>query len=76
MNNYYYLGNEQFVTKDDKTLIKVYVLDMKNKIVHIIYKTFTKEFIEKINSFKIFDNITNLIGFVIKRNGTISLDIK
>lgn len=76
MIKYYFLGFEQFVTKDDKTIVKVYFLDFNHKLVRIVFKPFTKDFVEKLNSIKIFDDITNLISFVIKRDGSISLDIK
>lgn len=75
MNTFYFLGYETFKFNDND-LLKVYVLDFKNKIVHNIYKSVTKELISKLEGYKPFDNVTNLISFVIKRNGKITLDIK
>lgn len=75
MNTFYYIGHEEF-SFNDNDLVKIYVLDFRNKFVHSIYKTKRKEIFDKINSYKIFDNISNNISFDIKRNGKISLDIK
>ena len=75
MSTFYYIGHEQFVIQDN-SILKVYVLDFKNKIVHTIYKAFNKDIASKLDNYKPFDNITSSIGFVIKRDGKISLDIK
>lgn len=75
MNSFYYVGQDVFNINDNH-MIKVYILDLKNKIIHNIYKTYSKELEEKLKGIKLFDNITNSISFAIKRDGKITLDIK
>lgn len=77
MNNYYFVGYEDFETKEGLKMVKITVLSYKTKTIHSIYKSYTKELITKLDSkYKLFDNCTNDITFVIKRDGKVALDIK
>lgn len=61
---------------EGKDFICIYVLDYYNKQVFRIFKNKSTELISKLNNFKLFNDVTSLINFVIKRNNKISLDIK
>lgn len=61
---------------DDKEFIVVYVLEFYSKKVFKIYKLFNTDLVEELDSFETFNNINDYVGFVIKRDGKISLDIK
>lgn len=75
MTKFCYLGNEQ-TNINEKAFLKIYVLDMTNKYVHTIYKLDSRQLLDKFSNIKMFEDITNIITFAIKRNGKISLDIK
>lgn len=76
MTSFYYLGHSVFKTDDGKELIKIQVLELSSFHIYNIYKTCTKELSSKLSVRKLFDNITDKVKFVIKRNGDISLDIE
>ena len=79
-NQFFYLGyEEKFI--EGKEFLVIYVLELcKKQIFKIyktskIYKTVNNDLISKLDTLKNFDNINDYIGFVIKRDGKISLDI-
>lgn len=61
---------------EGKDFIVICVLEYYRKQVYRIYKLKNADIIKKLDNFKHFDNINNLVDFVIKRDGKISLDIK
>ena len=59
-----------------KEFLAIYVLEFYRKKVYTIYKISDDYLISKLNTFEKLDNINDYVGFVIKRDGKISLDIK
>ena len=59
-----------------KEFLAIYVLEFLRKKVYTIYKVSNDNLISKLNTFDKLDNINDYVGFVIKRDGKISLDIK
>lgn len=75
MNKFYYLGAEER-NIEGKAFLKVSVLELERKQVFNIYKIKDTNFFNKISVYKVFDDITEKITYVIKSNGKIGLDIK
>lgn len=61
---------------EGRDFVVIYLLEINKKQVFKIYKIQNGQLIGKIDNFKRFQDITNLIDFVIKRDNKISLDIK
>lgn len=61
---------------EGRDFVVIYLLEINKKQVFKIYKIQNGQLIGKIDNFKKFQDITNLIDFVIKRDNKISLDIK
>ena len=74
-NQFFYLGYEERNIEGKEFLI-IYVLEFTKKQIFKIYKTANKDLIFKLDTLEDFSNINDFIGFVIKRDGKISLDIK
>ena len=61
---------------EGKDFVCIYVLDYYNKQIFRIFKQKDNEIISKLNNYKLFNDITSHIDFIIKRNNKISLNIK
>lgn len=75
MDEIYFLSSD-LRTIEDKKYYRITILDVKNEQVFTFYRiadTKAKNFCEM---HKRFDNISNALIFVIKRNNRISFDIK
>ena len=77
MNNQFLYINYERKTIGGKEFLCINVLEYYSKKVYTIYKTANiDELISKLNTFDKLDNINDYLGFAIKRDGKISLDIK
>ena len=76
MNNQFLFINFEKKTIGGKEFLAINVLEYFRKKVYTIYKTSNDDLISKLNTFDKLDNINDYVGFVIKRDGKISLDIK
>lgn len=74
-NQFFYLGYEER-NIEGKEFLVIYVLEFSKKQIFKIYKTANEDLIFKLDNLEDFSNINDFIGFVIKRDGKISLDIK
>lgn len=74
-NQFIYLGYDER-NIEGKEFLVIYVLEFSKKQIFKIYKTANKDLIFKLDALEDFSNINDFIGFVIKRDGKISLDIK
>lgn len=61
---------------EGRDFVVIYLLETNRKQIFRIYKLQNGQLIGKIDNFKKFQDITNFIDFVIKRDNKISLDIK
>lgn len=75
MSKFYYLGTDER-TIEDKSFLKVSVVELEKKQIFNIYKIKDSSNLTKISTFKTFEDITDKITYVIKTGGKISLDIK
>lgn len=76
MNNQFLFIDYEKRNIEGKEFLVIYVLEFYKKQVFKIYKISDNNLISKLNTFEKFDNINDHLGFVIKRDGKISLDIK
>lgn len=76
MNNQFLFIDYEKKNIEGKEFLVIYVLEFYRKQVFKIYKIFDNNLISKLNTFEKFDNINDYLGFAIKRDGKISLDIK
>ena len=76
MNNQFLFIDYEKRNIEGKEFLVIYVLEFYRKQVFKIYKISDNNLISKLNSFEKFDNINDYLGFAIKRDGKISLDIK
>lgn len=74
-NQFLYLDYEKR-NIEGKEFLVIYVLEIYKKQVFKIYKISDNNLISKLDTFEKFHNINDYVGFVIKRDGKISLDIK
>lgn len=75
--------NKQFLFVDYETrniegkdFVVIFLLECNRKQLFRIYKIKDGNIISKLDNFKKFQDLTNLIDFVIKRDNKIALDIK
>lgn len=54
----------------------IYVLNLSKKLIFKIYKKYAEEDMYLLDNISCFEDISDRISFVIKRDGKISLDIK
>lgn len=76
MNNQFLFVDYEKKNIEGKEFLVIYVLEFYRKQVFKIYKISDNNLISKLNTFEKFDNINDYLGFAIKRDGKISLDIK
>lgn len=76
MNNQFLFIDYEKRNIEGKEFLVIYVLEFYKKQVFKIYKISDNNLISKLNTLEKFDNINDYVGFVIKRDGKISLDIK
>lgn len=76
MNNQFLFLDYEKRNIEGKEFLVIYVLEFYKKQVFKIYKISDNNLITKLNTFEKFDNINDYLGFAIKRDGKISLDIK
>lgn len=76
MNNQFLFIDYEKRNIEGKEFLVIYVLEFYKKQVFRIYKIADNNLISKLNTFEKFDNINDFVGFAIKRDGKISLDIK
>lgn len=76
MNNQFFYIDYENRNIEGKIFLVIYVLEFNKKQVFKIYKISDDNLISKLNTLEKFDNINDYVGFVIKRDGKISLDIK
>ena len=74
MPKFIYLSNEGKVI-DGKNYVRVSVLENTTRQVFDIYKLSNSNILEFLRNLKTYEDITQKIGFVIKRDKKISLDI-
>lgn len=74
MNKFFYIDTESKDIQGKKYLC-IYTLELTKKIIFKSYKLYTDELANKLKNLKIFQDITNNVYFVIKRDGKISIDI-
>ena len=75
MNDIFYLGH-YIKNIEGKEYFCIRVLDLKHFQIFTFYHTTDEKSKNIINSFKKFDNITDKLTYVIKRNNKISFDLK
>lgn len=75
MENVFYLNSNKR-TIEGKEYYKINVLDLNNTQIFSFYKIVDTKSTNFVNMHKAFDNISNALTFVIKRNNKISFDIK
>lgn len=74
-DEFFFLGfSEETIQKQN--FLCIYILDLNKHTVFRIFKKFTDDIFDKLNKFDLFDDISERVCFVIKREGKISLDIK
>ena len=61
---------------EGKEFVIIYLLEYNKRQIFKIYRLKDIELIKKLDGFKFATDITDLIDFVIKRDGKISLNIK
>lgn len=76
MNNQFLFIDYEKRNIEGKEFLIIYILEFYKKQVFRIYKIADNNLISKLNTFEKFDNINDYVGFAIKRDGKISLDIK
>lgn len=76
MNNVFLFLDYNKREIEGNDFICINVLEFNKHQVFNIYKKYSKELLEKLNSFKSFQNINDYITFAIKSKGKITLDIK
>lgn len=76
MNNQFLFVDYENRNIDGKVFVVIYILEFYKKQVFRIYKIADDNLITKLNTFEKFDNINDYVGFAVKRDGKISLDIK
>lgn len=75
MENIFYL-NTQKRTIEGKEYYKINLLDLNNIQLFSFYRVVDVKSTNFVNIHKAFDNVSNALNFVIKRNNKISFDIK
>lgn len=76
MNNQFLFVDYEKRNIEGKEFLVIFVLEFYRKQVFRIYKIADNNLIAKVNLFEKFENINDYVGFAIKRDGKISLDIK
>lgn len=75
MENIFYLTNTKREI-NGKMYYRITILDMKNLQIFSFYHIADNQTTSFLANRKTFENISNFLTFVIKRNGKISFDIK
>ena len=74
MNRFFFLDYDiQAIEK--RNYICIYVLEYNKKCIFKIFKKLDTELKEKLDNLNVFEDISDIIVFAIKRNGKLSLDI-
>lgn len=75
MDNIFYLGNQKR-SIDGKDFYRIFILDLKNFQIFSFYKPVDTKVTAFLANRKLFENVSSLLTFAIKRNNKISFDIK
>ena len=73
-DSFYFLDVQDEKIKDQR-FICIWFLDLEKHTIFRIYKKYKEEEFEKFCDLELFEDITNNVSFVIKRDGKLALDI-